>query len=470
MAPEEMGWLSKFCLWAVLLGGISAISLPLGSLCGLWLKPSPRITGALAAFGGGALMAALTIELVAPSALVISQGSTHGAHDGGHVSLALLAVCGGMFFGGILFFVLDALVNEKGGFLRHTMSTMTYLSRAKAQRNAETLTYLSQVEILRHIPEQGIERLLHCVRPRKMLAGEILFREGDTGDAVYFVVNGTIALQRGTQVLPSVSAGGVVGEIALLTGAPRTASGKAETPVHALVLRKDDWDHLRHEIPGLEDACRTLASHRLEEMAANELEAAQARTTWLKSAQQAMQSDMSLPSPSELRHASKEHHGAPLAIWLGILLDGIPESFVIGAGFFGVLAANLAAQGVDSSQVDFFSLVPYTLIAGLFLSNFPEAMSSSVGMSNAGFSTARILFLWTSLLIMTALGAGVGFVLGGSAPHTVVLAIEGMAAGAMFAMIFSAMIPEAVHLSGAKIAGISGLVGFLTAILFKLLE
>ena len=65
-----------------------------------------------------------------------------------------------------------------------------------------------------------------------------------------------------------------------------------------------------------------------------------------------------------------------MAIWLGLLIDGIPESFVIGAGFLALLSVKLEAGLAPS----FTEVLPYTLIAGLFLSNFPVALSASIGM------------------------------------------------------------------------------------------
>ena len=166
-----------------------------------------------------------------------------------------------------------------------------------------------------------------------------------------------------------------------------------------------------------------------------------------------------------MRQAAHEHDGAPLAIWLGILLDGIPESFVIGAGMLTVVNAKLA-HGPPA----FLEVVPFTLIAGLFLSNFPEAMSSSVGMKSQGWSTPKILLLWSSLVIVTALGSLIGCVVGAQVSHTFVVGIEGIAAGAMLTMIAQTMIPEAVHLGGPNVVGLSTLAGFLSAIAFKLLE
>jgi hypothetical protein len=85
------------------------------------------------------------------------------------------------------------------------------------------------------------------------------------------------------------------------------------------------------------------------------------------------------------------HKGAPFAIWLGILLDGIPVSLVIGASM-------VQAQ------------INYSLIGGLFLSNYPEALSSSIGMRQHGFPFRRILFMWTALMVITGIGAAFGII------------------------------------------------------------
>jgi zinc transporter, ZIP family len=147
-----------------------------------------------------------------------------------------------------------------------------------------------------------------------------------------------------------------------------------------------------------------------------------------------------------------------MAIWLGLLIDGIPESFVIGAGFLTLLSVKLGA-GIEPS---FTEVLPYTLIAGLFLSNFSEALSASIGMKKNGMSTGKIMIMWMSLVIIIGIGALVGYYIGSSIPHEIEIAIEGLAAGAMLTMIAQIMIPEAVHLGGAKVVGLSTLIGYLS--------
>ena len=82
----------QFLIWAIFLGGLSAASLPLGSLLGLIWSPNNRIVGVMTAFGGGALLAALAIELVAPTALDLVHAANNDAKiDAVHHLLILIS-------------------------------------------------------------------------------------------------------------------------------------------------------------------------------------------------------------------------------------------------------------------------------------------------------------------------------------------------------------------------------------------
>ncbi len=147
------------------------------------------------------------------------------------------------------------------------------------------------------------------------------------------------------------------------------------------------------------------------------------------------------------------------------LLDGIPESIVIGAGLYAMLTARSAVETMRFTQV-----IPYTLIAGLFLSNFPEALSSSANMLSLGWTRRRIFLMWFALMVMTAIGSGLGFLLAGVLSEMWLVLAEGVAAGAMLTMIAAAMIPEAAEHGRPSEVGLSTLAGFLAAVMFKLLE
>jgi CRP-like cAMP-binding protein len=419
----------------------------------------------MAAFGAGALLAALSVELVAPTAMAVVSATDHGHH--GDPATALVAMLAGAIVGGILFVVLDQIVSANGGYLRKTATTITYFTQRRHQRLARLLERLGRVESLRALSGDALQELVEFIRPDELQSGEVVFEEGDEGDRLLFIEDGQIGLSRaGHGEFKVLGAGDVVGEIALLTGAPRVATATARARTRVLELHKEDFDRVCERRPELVAAVRKLASERLEENRELTESRSREQIDWARQAAEALRQGAQIPSALEVQQAAKQHSGAPLAIWLGILLDGIPESFVIGAGFVGLLAARLGMGGAPS----FGEVVPYTLIAGLFLSNFPEAMSSSVGMRNQGWGNGRILGLWLSLMLATGIGAVVGYSIGAELTPAIAVAIEGLAAGAMLTMIAQTMIPEAVHLGGPGITGLSTLAGFVAAVSFKLLE
>ena len=455
----------QFLSWAIVLGGLSAASLPLGSILGLNWQPGNRVIGGMTAFGGGALIAALAIELVAPTAMHLAHAENAAAKN--EAAHHLINMMIGAVVGGVLFVVLDSLVNSQGGFLRKTTTTIDYFTKRKSARRRKILEHLSSSELVRHLPLEIVEEMVTKVNERRFKAGDVLFEEGADGDEVIFIESGTVTVSRDDKVIALLESGDVLGEIALVTGAPRTATAVAKDDISALTFPKEDFDEWRSQSREFEEAATTLSASRLKELVDRDDIDIDAEE-WVDEAMVAMMEISAAPTEMQLKKVSEEHGGAPMAIWLGILLDGIPESFVIGSALVVSVATAISQSGADS--VTFVSIFPYTLIAGLFLANFPEAMSSSIGMKKQGWSNSRIFLMWFSLMVLTAIGAGVGYWLGGSVDHGIVILIEGLAAGAMLTMIAAAMIPEAVHLGGSSVTGLSTLSGFLAAIAFKLLE
>jgi zinc transporter ZupT len=170
---------------------------------------------------------------------------------------------------------------------------------------------------------------------------------------------------------------------------------------------------------------------------------------------------MSLPVTShDLEIEMKDQKGGnAVAIWLGIALDGIPESLIIG-----MLVINAAAHNQNMS---------IAFIAGVFLANLPEAMSSAVTMRRQGINLRRIFYMWTSLCIMTGIGAMTGALIFPVDPQGsiryLISGIEGVAAGAMLTMIANTMLPEAFEQGGSTISGLSTLAGFIVALCIKLI-
>jgi zinc transporter, ZIP family len=115
---------------------------------------------------------------------------------------------------------------------------------------------------------------------------------------------------------------------------------------------------------------------------------------------------------------------APLAIVLGSVLDGIPESFVLGL--------TVLQGGVSLA-----------LLVGVALSNLPEGMSSSSGLKRAGWSRRRVILMWLAVIGVSAISAAAGYALLGPAGARTGALIEAFAAGALLAMLADTLLPEA---------------------------
>jgi ZIP family zinc transporter len=139
-----------------------------------------------------------------------------------------------------------------------------------------------------------------------------------------------------------------------------------------------------------------------------------------------------------------EDSGSGLAIAVGALLDGIPESIVIGI-------STLGGGGVSAVTV-----------AAVFLSNIPEGLSSAAGMKKAGRSAKYIFTVWASIAVLCAVAALLGYTLFSHLSIEITAATTAIAAGAILAMLVDTMIPEAFE-QAHNFAGLITVFGFLAA-------
>ncbi|MFG1896201.1 ZIP family metal transporter [Micromonospora zamorensis] len=142
--------------------------------------------------------------------------------------------------------------------------------------------------------------------------------------------------------------------------------------------------------------------------------------------------------------SENEQPGSGSAIAVGALLDGIPESVVIGA--------SLLSGGT----------VSLVTVAAVFLSNVPEGLSSAAGMRQAGRTRRYVFLLWTGIALISGIAALLGNTLLGGAPPEVLAGITALAAGAILAMITDTMVPEAFE-DAHLLVGLVTVAGFLTA-------
>jgi ZIP family zinc transporter len=146
-----------------------------------------------------------------------------------------------------------------------------------------------------------------------------------------------------------------------------------------------------------------------------------------------------------------QESGSALAIVLGTVLDGIPESMVIGLTIFEGGAVGAA------------------YLAAVFISNLPEAISSTAGLATAGWRRSRILWMWTGIAVVSGIASLAGYsFFQDSSPDTVAFVLA-FAAGAILTMLADTMMPEAYE-HGGKLVGVMTTLGFTTAFVIHTLD
>lgn len=136
---------------------------------------------------------------------------------------------------------------------------------------------------------------------------------------------------------------------------------------------------------------------------------------------------------------------------LGIMLDGIPESLVIGLGIL---------EG---------GTVSVAMLVAVFISNLPEAIAGTSGMRSSGWSTMNILALWVAIAVFCAFATVAGYSLFGGASPFVLAFVQAFAAGAILTMLANSMMPEAFE-HGGTLTGLVTVLGFAVSVAVVLLE
>lgn len=147
----------------------------------------------------------------------------------------------------------------------------------------------------------------------------------------------------------------------------------------------------------------------------------------------------------------EQSEGSAAALLFGAVLDGIPESAVIGITL-------LEGSGVG---------IP--VLAAVFLSNLPESISSSTGMKKAGSSIGHVLGVWSVVVLVGAVAAALGYALLDGASDNAIGLIQAFAGGAVLTMLADTMMPEAFK-RGGNLVGLFTVLGFALAYLLTTLE
>jgi ZIP family zinc transporter len=136
---------------------------------------------------------------------------------------------------------------------------------------------------------------------------------------------------------------------------------------------------------------------------------------------------------------------------LAIILDGIPESIVLGLGIFEEGKVSIA------------------MLVAIFISGLPESIAASNGMKSGGWSLKKIILLWLALAILFSFATLAGFSLFTETSKEWLSFIQAFAGGAIMMMLANTMMPESYE-HGGKLAGVFTVLGFAVSVMVVLLE
>ncbi|WP_460267505.1 ZIP family metal transporter, partial [Clostridium tertium] len=112
---------------------------------------------------------------------------------------------------------------------------------------------------------------------------------------------------------------------------------------------------------------------------------------------------------SQRKRSGQTAVGGGIAIFIGTIMDAVPESIMIGASL-------LEEQSVS-----------FLLVIAIFISNIPEGLSSTAGLKNSGYSKTKIMLLWAAVLVISILASWSGFFFLDGASEEIMSAIAAFA-------------------------------------------
>lgn len=149
--------------------------------------------------------------------------------------------------------------------------------------------------------------------------------------------------------------------------------------------------------------------------------------------------------------AGDQPSGSGAAIFIGTLLDNIPESIILGM--------TVALGGV----------INIAFLVAVFISNLPEGLAGSVNLEASGNSRKKVFWMWLILVIISAACAALGFAAIQLLPGTDGHIAQAFAAGAMLTMLADAMMPEAFEHGGITV-GLFTVLGFLASAILSVIQ
>src|SRR5208282_699974 len=134
------------------------------------------------AFAAGSLISALAIELAFKGAMELHR-------QGFNAHSAWGVIAGGFGCGATVYFTISLFLERSGAAVRLPTQFREYALARKHEQTKELIGLLAKCDLLRHLPAEAIDQILPSIRKHAVNAGEVVFRAGDSADALYIVAS-----------------------------------------------------------------------------------------------------------------------------------------------------------------------------------------------------------------------------------------------------------------------------------------
>lgn len=139
-----------------------------------------------------------------------------------------------------------------------------------------------------------------------------------------------------------------------------------------------------------------------------------------------------------------DNTGPALGIILGAIVDGVPESVILGLQ----LAAGITFSGA--------------FLFAVWISNIPQALAPSSDLIQRGWSKEKMALVWGGVVLICGIASGLGYLLSNQSSDAAAFKMASFAAGGLLSMLTDSLIPFA-YKKGGVISGIWTVVGFVVA-------
>lgn len=229
---------------------------------------------------------------------------------------------------------------------------------------SDRLRFLQSTELLAAVPRALVAKIDSRLEEVNLGPGEILFEEGEDGDAVYLVVEGRLRLEADGMTLISRARGDCVGEIALIDDEPRSAAAIADTPVRLLRWERRDFQETLDQDPEVARGIFKMLTGKLREDVKSTVRLERERERWRQDLARAREIQQGM-LPSERLLAD------------GIELAGMcSQASEVGGDFYDYLVRDDGAVGLIVGDV-----TGHGFYAGLFVAMAKSCLHTQARLS-----------------------------------------------------------------------------------------